>query len=923
MFMGIINKVKDMAKKAASKIKGKLAKKSHKLNVYSNLSSKKTKSNMRNVTNDRDTQYLASLPKHSIKRFVFYCHPKHFLGYWFSKRGAIKALKIFGVMMVILCLFVGGLFAYFRKDLDAIRPGELAKRVQTTVNTYYDRNGQLLWEDKGAGNYKLVVKSENISNYLKQATVAMEDQDFYKHKGVSISGLARAVLNNFMGGSTQGGSSLTQQLVKQVFFSDESAKRGFDGIPRKIKEVILAIEVERMYNKDQILTLYLNESPYGGRRNGVESGSQTYFGKSSKDVTIAEAAFLAAIPQNPSVYNPYNIYGHEGLIRRQHAVLDNMVSMKYITKTQAEEAKKYPIIDHINPESDQYTNIKAPHFVQMARSQLESELGTTTVGRGGLSITTTLDLRIQTKLEEAMNEMFVSYLPDSAGFSNGAATVEDVKTGQIVALMGSRDFTYPGFGQDNAAIAFIQPGSSIKPLVYTKLFEKKPAGQLNFGSGSVLKDENIDDLYGTKVRNADQQFRGDITIRTALATSRNIPAIKAMYISGIKDTLTTIHDMGGTSYCTNGDEVNAGLASAIGGCGIKQVDLVNAYSSIARSGVYKPQTTVLEVKDYNNKVIKKWADTSGKKIVDPQSTYIVSDILNDRTARVPLSGWDSPGMAIDGVPTGTKTGTSDKGGMAKDIWMFSFSPSLAMGVWLGNSDASLLNYGTSSIPGPIIQSVMEYAHKEVYGPAGLWKTDDWFAAPEGIQRLNGEVYPSWWDKKQGKTEEKMMFDKVSKYKATAFTPDLAKIELDVIKTIDPVTKKDVYIAPDGYDATKDDDRHLASDIKPTVTLPLPTAIKEKPILFPNLWTITINPQVTSGSPYAISDINIFVDNVLVHTMTTPGSYSYNYTVAKDEPAKTLSVQVVVNDTGYYSATSTTETVEIPKYTVIPIPPLTP
>lgn len=260
------------------------------LSVYSNLSRRrKTK---KDGQSRKRAQYLASLPKHPVKRFFYRLHPKRLYHYWFSRQGGIMALKVAGVGILLLALMIGGLFAYFRKDLDSIRPSELAKRVQSTVTTYKDRNGQVLWEDKGDGNYKLVVGSADISNYLKQATVAIEDRDFYKHGGVSPTGLIRAVVNNATGGSTQGGSTLTQQLVKQVFFAEESQDRSLGGVPRKIKELILSIEVERMYNKDQILTLYLNESPYGGRRNGAESGAQTYFEKSAKDLSIAEAALL-------------------------------------------------------------------------------------------------------------------------------------------------------------------------------------------------------------------------------------------------------------------------------------------------------------------------------------------------------------------------------------------------------------------------------------------------------------------------------------------------------------------------------------------------------------------------------------------------------------------------------------------------------
>ncbi|HUC96245.1 MAG TPA: transglycosylase domain-containing protein, partial [Candidatus Saccharimonadales bacterium] len=662
--------------------------KSRKLNLYSNLShSRRTK---KDLAARKKARYLASLPKHPVERFFYRLKPKHLWEYWTSKRGALMALKIIGITILAFVILIGGLFIFYRKDLDAIRPGELSKRVQTTATTYLDRNGNVLWVDTGTGDYKLVVPDSGLPKYLKEATVAIEDKNFYNEGGISISGTIRAAINNLTGGDTQGGSTLTQQLVKQVFFADQAQQRGLAGIPRKIKEIILSIEVERMYNKNQILDLYLNESPYGGRRNGAESAAQTYFGKAAKDLTLPEAALLAAIPQDPSYFNPYNISGNQDLIARQHTVLDNMVSQGYITKAQAATAKSYPILDHITPEADQYANIKAPHFVQLVRSELISELGSATVGNGGLTVKTTLDLRIQNKLQDAMNTMFNSYIPAWAGFSNGAGTVEDVKTGQILALLGSRDYNYPGYGEDDAATAYIQPGSSIKPLVYSQLFQQKPAGQVNYGSGSILDDTNIDSIYGATLRDDDNRFEGPITVRSALATSRNIPAVEAMDISGVKTTINTIQKMGATSYCTEGTDPSVGLAAAIGGCGVKQVDLVNAYATLARQGVYKPQSTILSVTNSTGQVLKKWTDTAGTQVISPQSAYIVSDILHDDKAREPLDGYHALGMYIPGVPTATKTGTSDKAGFAKDIWMASYSPDIAMAVWLGNSDATIL-----------------------------------------------------------------------------------------------------------------------------------------------------------------------------------------------------------------------------------------
>ena len=857
------------------------------MNLYANLAQKhKTKK-------DKDAreraEYLATLPKHPVKRFFYRLHPKRLAKYWFSKRGGLMALKILGVSLLLMLLLIGGMFAYFRKDLDKIRPGELAKRVQTTVTKYYDRNDNLLWEDKGTGNYQLVVESDQISDYLKKATVAIEDRNFYNHHGISISGMLRAMLSTASRRQVQGGSTLTQQLVKQVFFADEAGDRSISGIPRKIKEIILAIEVERMYSKDQILSLYLNESPYGGRRNGAESAAQTYFGKHAKDLTLAEAALIAGIPQNPTYYNPYNTAGNKALIARQHTVLDYMAEQGVITKDEAEKAKKIDILSTLKPQTEQLENIKAPHFLLMVRNQLSKELGESVVGRGGLTIKTTLDWRIQEKLENEMKSFFATGRPDAVRISNGAATVEDVQTGQIVALVGSRDFNYAGFGQDNAAVSYIQPGSTIKSLVFTQLFDKHDSKQA-YGSGTVLADENIDKLYGATLRNWDNKFMGAINIRRALALSRNVPAIKAAYIVGdgsAKPVVEGIRRMGDTNYCRQEENAGGyGLGAAIGACGTKQTELVNAYSTLARMGVQKDISSVIEVKNSQGETLKKWKD-EGKQVIDSQSAYIVNDILSDRTPG--LHGW----MGVNGVRTSAKTGTSDKGSQPKDLWIINYSPALVMGMWLGNSDTSVIGTSASNYGMPVIRSVMEFAHIQVYAKEGKWKSGQWYERPSGIQTVNGELYPSWWNKRQSQSTEKITFDKVSKKKATNCTPDGAKEEIEVTKIIDPLTKKESITVPSGYDANAEDDVHKCDDTKPQIGAISYTNSGKK---------YTISVDVTAGT-WGLSAIEITVDGKSIKSSEITSSGKQTATVELDTTGS-HTVSVTVRDSAYYTATST-------------------
>ncbi|HYG83737.1 MAG TPA: transglycosylase domain-containing protein [Verrucomicrobiae bacterium] len=866
------------------------------LSVYSNLSANRR--SKKDARARQKAEYLASLPKHPVKRFFYRLHPKRFFAFWFSRRGAFLALKIVGVAALFVVLFVGALFAYFRQELNAIRPEEINKRVQTTVTRYYDRNNVLLWEDRGDKDYRLVVESKDISKYMKDATVAIEDRDFYKHNGVSFTGIMRATVNNITGGDTQGGSTLTQQLVKQVFISEEEAlARGITGIPRKIKESILAIEVERMFTKDQILTLYMNESPYGGRRNGVESGARTYFGKSAKDLNLAEAALLASIPQQPSRYDPYNQEGHEDLVRRQHTVLDNMASQGYVSKEEAEAAKKIDILDKIRPEADQYKDIRAPHFVQMVRSQLENELGKATVGRGGLTVKTTLDWRVQKVVEQAITNLFNSSLPASANFNNGAATIVDTPTGQILALQGSRNYHHPGYGQDNAAIAFIQPGSTIKPLVFAALFKQKPEGQLNFGAGTVLRDEPINHIYRHVLENYDHRFLGDLTIRQGLAQSRNVPAVKAMYITGRDATIQTIHDMGDKSYCTQGVDRQVQLAAAIGGCGLRQVEHTNAFATFARMGEYKPPTAILEVKNTQGDVIKKWKD-EGKQVLDPQVTYMINDILSDDVARAPSFGLGASGLNVPGVKTATKTGTSNIGDFSKDLWMMSYTPRATLGIWVGNNDTSPMSHALSSVVGPTVSEIMGPIHTEIFQRDGSWKPGDWFQRPAGIQTLavagRTDIFPSWYSKNQGIRGQKMAFDTVSKKRATNCTPAHVRTELTVQKVMDPVTRRETLIAPSGYDVTKQDDIHKCNDVKPFVS-----SITAEQVGTTGQYKITAN--VNKGT-HPLKTVEIKVDGQTIASFSARGGASYSK-LHTFTTAGSHTITVVVRDAAEYETTS--------------------
>jgi membrane peptidoglycan carboxypeptidase len=869
------------------------------LNVYANLTARRA--GKKDADSRVRAEYLATLPKHPVKRLLYRMHPKRFWAYWWSKKGAFMALKVVGVSLAVVVLFTGALFAYYRKDLNTIQPSELANRVQTTVNKYYDRNGVLLWEDAGGRNYKLVVNSNEINDNMKKASVAIEDKNYYSEGGVSVSGIGRAIINNFTGGSTQGGSTLTQQLVKQVFFTDQASERGIAGIPRKIKEAILSVEVERMYSKDQLLTLYLNESPYGGLRNGVESAAETYFGKSAKDLDLAQCALLASIPQSPTYYNPYNTAGNADLTKRQHVVLDDMVNQKMITQAQADAAKAEPVLDQLKPEADQYSDIKAPHFVQYVKQELDAKLGTATVGKGGLTIKTTLDYGIQQIIENNITKLFQSSLPSRNNFDNAAVTIEDNKTGQVLGMLGSRDYSYPGYGQTNEAVGFIQPGSSIKPLVYAELFSQKPAGQANYGAGSILPDNPLpQSIYktgdGQSVQDFDNRFQGNIPIAEALDRSRNIPAIEAMYISGQTPTINLIHATGDTSYCTDGVDQTVGLASAIGGCGSKQIEHVNAYTTLANNGVYSPHAEVLSVTNASGDTLLQWKDQS-KQVVDPQVTYVLADIMSTDRYRQPTFAAGAAGFNVPGVKTATKTGTSNLGQADKDLWMMGYSTAITEGMWVGNHDTRAMNDTLSSIIGPTFGAIMEQAHKQVLAPEGKWKPGDWFTQPAGVQIINGFSYPSWYSSKtSNSSSEQVTFDTVSKKKATSCTPDSTKTTLTVFITTDPITKRQILSAPDGYDVTSSDDVHTcnASD-QPQVSVTAPPSAKTGA-------NVDFTVSITPGSS-GINSPTATVNGNNVQLNGSGNSYTGSFTAVNG--ANTVSV--TVTDQNGYSTTNTATT----------------
>lgn len=833
---------------------------------------------------------LRPLPKEQPARFFAHFRWERIKAYWFSKDGLKRVGKIFAACILLGIIGVGALFVYYKSQLKEIQLNNLT--ISETVNTYLDRNGVELWVDKGDADYRLVVNEDEIATYVRQATVAIEDKSFYNHPGVDISALVRAALSTVSGHGVQGGSTLTQQLIKQIYFSDEAASENRGGIARKIKELILSIELEKMYSKEQIITMYLNESPYGGRRNGIESAAQTYFGKSAKDLTLAESALLAAIPNNPAVLNPYNEAGNEALIARQHKVLDDMVDMGYISTDEANAAKEVAILDQILPESNQYGDIKAPHFVMEVKKQLEEKYGMQTMRTGGYTITTTLDYRAQEMAEAAIAEGRDMLYTN--GSDNLALASVDVDSGQVIAMVGSIDWNTPIYGEVNAAVSDLEPGSTIKPILdYAPLFSL--TGDAVYGPGSILADENIDSLYcagytGTcMLRNFTGRFYGNIPIRESLGNSLNIAAVKALAITGIDQALPIAQGLGDLSYCA--DNHSAGLSMAIGsGCTVKPVEHANAYASFARGGTYKELAYVLEVKDADGKVIDRWEDAEGTRVIDEQVAYEISNILSDASARMKVFGTSgsAPGFVISGVWTATKTGTSttSNSAVAKDLWMASYSTAVSTVVWNGNHDGSGLTSSANNVTRVVVNNYMSNVHHNLYAEEGKWKSGDEPVRPAGIQELtvNGrkDIWPSWYNSKNsGVKTEKVAFNKSNGLRASDCTPESMRVEVEITTVTDPISKKEVRHVPDGY---KYDEYDTCEVTDPTITVNHTIRRSASGQVIGSSVLISL----TKGS-YNLKSYRILVDGVLVDSGDVNSSTITYDKLEGDEASMTIEV----------------------------------
>ena len=601
---------------------------------------------------------------------------------------------------------------------DIPSPTKLKNLQAYAVSTkIFDRNGELLYEIYNDEN-RTPVKLSDLPAYVYQSSIAIEDKGFYSHFGFDFLGMVRAVKNIVFSQQLQGGSTITQQLVKTALLTRERT------VTRKIKEAVLTIAVEIMYSKNDILEMYLNHIPYGGTSWGVEAAAKTYFGKSAKDVSLSEAALLAGLPQAPSRYSPFGI-NPDLAISRQHEVLRRMVEDTYITQEQADAEEAQPLQYVENK-----VNIQAPHFVFYVRDLLEQKYGQDVVQRGGLRVYTTLDANLQNDAQASLSAQINKLKGYRVG--NGAAMVTKPNTGEILAMIGSRDFydaTHDG--QVNVTQRLRQPGSSIKPLNVVTAFQLK-----TLTPASMILDIPTCFLVGGQKqycpRNYDGGFHGPVQTRFFLGNSYNLPEVKVLAQNTLESFIATASAMGITSWK---DPSNYGLSLALGGGEVTMSDMTVAFGTLANEGLKVPLRAILRVEDQEGKILDQYdpdrtadivsqltENTQAKsfeevtRVLDREPTYLVSHILLDNSARVGAFGPSSK-LVIPNQAVSAKTGTTND---LRDNWTIGYTPEYLTAVWVGNNDNTPMNQAlVSGVTGaaPIWNDIMSRALK---GRKAVW-----------------------------------------------------------------------------------------------------------------------------------------------------------------------------------------------------------
>lgn len=641
----------------------------------------------------------------------------------------VATFTLFAVLIGVFVIFVA--LAIFSRDLP--NPNRLLERSEELSTKITDRNDQPIYEVYG-DKHRVLVKLEDVAPSVLHATMAVEDSNFYLHQGVSIRGLLRAVKNMALGGNLQSGSTITQQVVKNALLTQDQT------ITRKLKELVLSLQLENRYNKDEILQMYINETPYGGQNYGVFTAAKAYFNKDPKDLSIAESAFIAGLPQSPSRYSPYSSDPNLGIERKNYVLylmnvrgwLDSNGARHYLS----DEDYQAALSEELQFEAAG-VSFKAPHFVFYVKEFLADMYGEDVIEQMGLQVKTTLDLEYQQAVTDIVKEEV-----DKAAFENvynGALVAIDPKNSQVLAMVGSKDYfaeSYPEgcisgiTGEDsclfepnlNVTLAKRQPGSSIKPITYATMMEQGyPASYPLLDVPTTFQGADNGKDYNPV--NYDGQYRGPMSIRKSLGNSLNIPAVKAIQIVGLQNMIKQAQKMGITTF---DDPTRYGPSLTLGGGETRLLEMTNAFGVFANGGIYREPTPILEIKDSQGKILYSYRDNGGKRALSEGVAFLISDILSDDGARSEAFGFGSL-LNISGQDVAVKTGTTDD---KRDNYAIGYTKDIVIGTWVGNNNNEKMGAVASGISGatPVWRRAMlKFLENEDLEPND-------FEAPDKVQK---------------------------------------------------------------------------------------------------------------------------------------------------------------------------------------------
>ena len=814
-------------------------------------------------------------------------------------------LFITGGFFLVTAIIIIWLSSLTVPDLKSFEDRQIA--LSTKI---YDRTGEVVLYDLHQDVKRTAVPFSDMGSYIKNATVAIEDSEFYQHNGIRISSIFRAILANLTSASfSQGGSTITQQIVKNALLTNEKT------ITRKLKEWVLSLKIEQILSKEDILSLYLNESPYGGNIYGIEEASQTFFGKHAKDLSLLESGYLAAIPQAPTYYSPYG-KNLDKLEERKNLVLSRMKDLHFISDSEYDEAKKETAVW----KPQEAKGIKAPHFVFFIRDYLAEKYGEDALLSGGLRVITTLDYEMQQKAEEVVKKYALINAQKYKATNAGLVSI-DPKTGQILAMVGSRDYFDKEIdGAFNITTAKRQPGSSFKPFVYATAFMR------GFTPDTILFDVPTEfnpgcNPYGKTYGSTNQKNcympqnftetnNGPMTLRNAFAQSINVIAVKMLYLVGIDNSIKTAEDMGIRSLGTAKDY---GLTLVLGGGEVRPLDMASAYGVFANSGVRNPATGILRVENKDNEVLEEHKDNNGGEVIPKQIALQINDILSDNEARAPMFGKKS-NLYIENRQVAVKTGTTNS---YRDAWIIGYTPSFVTAIWVGNNDNTpMADKASSTLSGPMWNEYMrailsKYPNESFEKPAQIIGYENLKPLRRGIWR-GGESF---------------VVDKISGLLATEFTPTETREE-KVISNVHDILywiNKDDPLGPLPIDPKQDPQfnnwetavqnwwashSYLYSQNSPI-----------KPTEYDNIHTEQSKPQIIITSPIGSTSVGINYPIMVSTTMSgqyppqkmdvfingnyigTSSNYPFGYSFTPNElyginPGDDLEIRTVLYDSVY-------------------------